>query len=29
MGLNKVNRIDEYPWSIEELYGMVYAFLLV
>ena len=29
MSLNKVNRIDEYTWSIEELNGMVYAFLLV
>lgn len=29
MGLNKVAQIDESTWSIEELNGMVYAFLLV
>ena len=29
MGLNKVSQIDSHTWSIEELNGMVYAFLLV
>lgn len=29
MGLNKVVKIDDKTWSIEELGGMVYAFLLV
>lgn len=28
MGLNKVVKLDDHTWSIEELNGMVYAFLL-